>query len=132
MSESPVKTVYSQLSLDWLVECYRDRFRSFSCFRNQGHLVDGCDSNPGIDFDHNLGAVCDSSQVELVDRVWINGALCVGQCRIAERLAQWIGRLPSGVDPTDDCGNPSSTWVIATIFADGHASLSDIADVSEY
>jgi hypothetical protein len=33
---------------------------------------------------------------------------------------------------TDDCGNSSSTGVIATIFADGHASLSDIADVSEY
>jgi hypothetical protein len=29
------------------------------------------------------------------------------------------------------CGNSSSIWVIATIFADGHSSLSDIADVSE-
>jgi hypothetical protein len=68
----------------------------------------------------------------MVGCVWINGALCVGQCRIAEKLAQWIGRLPSCVDSTDDCGNSSSTGVIATIFADGHASLSDIANVSEH
>jgi hypothetical protein len=62
-----------------------------------------------------LMALCVLVSAEL-PRNWLNGS--------AGYLPAWI--------PTDDCGNSSSTGVIATIFADGHASLSDIADVSEH